>query len=1310
MNKKVKIYNPQYAKGGITQQDIQKYLMSQQQQQQPQITEDALVDIIYNELTLLGDKAGYVDQGYIDDIADKITQGYNLNSDYIVNLVNEVYSTLAPSDLQYQNATIAQGSPVPKLDMKEGQDDYQEDLTEENLEENVATYDDYYGDDTDMSEMKFGGMTRKKFMQNFIRKAQEGMEQEADQSVMGNNDIQDGRDALVKGFESSVKKSVVKAVAKNQFDKMKQESSYFSEGGFYDPNNLGDDEAYAHHLNLMAQAGKDIFNQPQMTMAKDGREQRRANRDQRRVGKDVQKALNNLPGLYPGGFNVYSMPGQIMPDMSQLGQGMPPFTIEGERNIFGGLKSYKASFEGGLPINFMAGMMSGRRGRGLNMLSSISGYPTSFYSQQSYSNPGQIIYENVNKESLKEVTQNTPGNTSTEVKEGQGSTVPGGSTVPQTVPGVGQTIVPPLVSPRVTVPRIVPPIVPPPVTEIDRRKFQDDLEPVERPGKNYKEWQTKDGGKGISYEGIYKTGMLGTERPARYQVIYKPDGSIDKAKSFVAVSQSDYGGTIYVPWDKQGTFMYEEGGMVMNSNANPFGELQKYVYGGYDPSVAELDGTNLVDPSDPYTRQFANGGTQDEYQQYIDWYNEDAPQEGMRKAAPQSYEQWMAENYPQNKSEQTIVPRYNPQNAALAAQYMSQALGLNRTSPIGTLGRSINPFSISRGMVQKGMPMIAGTNIPFAGAFGPDTRISEIYTEPRRFGKDPVHVKFMVPGQEGPMLGMDWQNQVQQQQQQKGAPEVTSERGMPRDVMEGYGKSKKRGLEDETQIAIRQGERDVRGDVRRAMRRDPDAFYEGEPQEGMTAPMSDADYMAKVKANKVATPNKASESSIKSDPNWDEPYKYPKGSDPAENNKIERARADKAWQMQGIKYDGVGTGADHHVFSDGTPAIYNSETGRYEVDTEREDTTPSVTPSSTTPVTTPITPAPIAKPATGKQTEEFCFGNTCFDVPEQQKDEYDLFYETPTLFAQYARNNNVDWYNPETGDIDLSKVDAETAKKIIKQGIGKNPVLKNKSFEGANIDAFTDAWLKYSQENQNVYGSNSLGDLMRDGSALPSHGLAEKYADFINATGQTAEGKPYSIWDATGPLKSRREGGFIPDYMAYGGMPMYPDGGFVYNNPVDYNTNPVMANQNFFDVNTNNNSIPDYLEWQSTPDQEVDVAYKQKNKINFEPRGLFPFLGKEARNTREALDNNMIDNFNTQNMMSSNSRVAPTEMLSQGRYDINTGREIESGFEGIVGAGLTQQSYSKFGGQLEYEEGGEYDLTEEEIQALIDAGVDITLL
>ena len=169
------------------------------------------------------------------------------------------------------------------------------------------------------------------------------------------------------------------------------------------------------------------------------------------------------------------------------------------------------------------------------------------------------------------------------------------------------------------------------------------------------------------------------------------------------------------------------------------------------------------------------------------------------------------------------------------------------------------------------------------------------------------------------------------------------------------------------------------------------------------------------------------------------------------------------------------------------------------------------------------TPAPIAKPETGKQTEEFCFGNSCFEVPDQQKTEYDLFYQTPSLFSSYGRKNNSPWFNAETGEVDLSQVDAETARKIIKEGIPNDIVLKDKSFDDANIDAYSDAWLKYSQGNQEAYGSKSWDDLHADRSALASQGLAEKYADFLNVTGQTAEGKPFSIWDATGPLQQTAE-------------------------------------------------------------------------------------------------------------------------------------------------------------------------------------------
>jgi hypothetical protein len=450
-------------------------------------------------------------------------------------------------------------------------------------------------------------------------------------------------------------------------------------------------------------------------------------------------------------------------------------------------------------------------------------------------------------------------------------------------------------------------------------------------------------------------------------------------------------------------------------------------------------------------------------------------------------EEWKKENYPDQvttKSRQTIVPGYNPQNAALAAQYMAQAMGYMPRTPFGSLIQATNPFSISRGMVQRGMPMIAGTNIPFTGAFGPDTRISEIYTEPRRFGKDPLHIKFAVPGQEGPMLGMNWQQQAAQQKQE--APKEISAKDLRRTELDKYTRSSVKGLEDESRTSVRAGEKATKGDIRRGMRQDPNAFYEGESQEGMITPMSDEEYMARVAAN-------------------------------------------------------------------------------------RKDV------------------LPIA---------------------------------------------------PRTSS-----------------GTGVSGVFEGLDVPGASL---------FQNPRYNTLYRQDMGS----GSGIYN----------------------------------------LPGEFAYGGTPMYPDGGFVYNNPVDNRTNPVMSDKDFFSVNTNNNSIPDYLEWQSTPDQEVDVTYQEKNKLNFQPKGLMPFIGSAARNTRDAIDNTMIDKFNTQNMMTSSGREMPTEMLAQGRYDINTGKEIESGFEGIIGGGLTQQTYSKFGGQLEYEEGGEYDLTEEEIQALIDAGVDITLL
>jgi hypothetical protein len=62
-------------------------------------------------------------------------------------------------------------------------------------------------------------------------------------------------------------------------------------------------------------------------------------------------------------------------------------------------------------------------------------------------------------------------------------------------------------------------------------------------------------------------------------------------------------------------------------------------------------------------------------------------------------------------------------------------------------------------------------------------------------------------------------------------------------------RSNVQGLEDESRVSVRAGERVGRRNERRLMRQDPNAMYEGPVQEGMTAPMSDEQYMANVNAN-----------------------------------------------------------------------------------------------------------------------------------------------------------------------------------------------------------------------------------------------------------------------------------------------------------------------------------------------------------------------------------------------------------------------------------------------------------------------------
>lgn len=113
---------------------------------------------------------------------------------------------------------------------------------------------------------------------------------------------------------------------------------------------------------------------------------------------------------------------------------------------------------------------------------------------------------------------------------------------------------------------------------------------------------------------------------------------------------------------------------------------------------------------------------------------------------------------------------------------------------------------------------------------------------------------FATPGASLPsMMGLDLKqpNQTQipfanQSQSSQGIPDPNN----PEVSNNKPYRSNVKGLEDESRVSVRAGEREGRRNERRAMRQDPSAFYEGTPQEGTIAPMSNEDYMAKVNANR----------------------------------------------------------------------------------------------------------------------------------------------------------------------------------------------------------------------------------------------------------------------------------------------------------------------------------------------------------------------------------------------------------------------------------------------------------------------------
>ena len=784
----------------------------------------------------------------------------------------------------------------------------------------------------DYSRLQNGGSykkAKKKYVtsvMNLLKKQMGGAADDVDPN-QGDPTGSNFRNGRLQAFTNTVKQNAQMQAMQNQIEQ--QYDQMMQDGGMIMEQQ--DVENPMHHLQLYSQAARGIFDEPMNETIK------------------AQEGLSIGANL-PKGFYKRTMKrfGNI-PNLRE---------VDVRKSGLFGPKQYTMYFDPS-PLQQINNPLSAEiYGYGASSTAARKQTRT-FDAVKTYTN---LAAETVNKESLKEVEQNTPGNQATEVKE-----------------EVTTTTKTPIK--QVNAKELVSPVANPVVQETVTRD----------------EWGRPSTSKWYGFNAKTKTWdpKYGFSR----NMFDPAPGVTNIARGIASYKESPYVTAFRQQTDNTLKSLFKQtGGTIEDPFSNPMAPLQRFVGGGYDPSINDLSENQIQymdskDVTDPYMQ---GGG---------------------------------------------FIKNFIPAN-------------LTRSSRNDVVQRVYNPLT---GETRQGGPgagnYISAIDVRKRGITGTPKKYTIYYGAQG----DPRYENLITL--DGAKGAEDKSSKVVQKSEREQALENA-----------GYGqRTDVTGLKAKSKAAIRKGERQ--------RDRELEKLYKEDPTNVAFDPMN-----LDAPADRTASNTSA--------------YNF---------NDITYPTTEEEFATWGVPKDPLETTTAYQF-----PEVDFNDDAAWGMPQDM------VVGPSDVPVNTNI-PTPIAKPATGKQTEEFCFGNSCFEIPEQQATEYALFNDTPRMLSKYAAANNLGFYNSETGDLDLSQVDRETLKKALEEGL-KGPGFKNKT-DINNLDAYVDSWLKYQQDNQNAFGTLSSEDLSNDASAMQDFGASEKYADFLNATGQTAEGRPFSVWDTTGPLQ-----------------------------------------------------------------------------------------------------------------------------------------------------------------------------------------------
>lgn len=410
---------------------------------------------------------------------------------------------------------------------------------------------EYANTTLDYSKLQKGGSykkSKKKYVNsvmNLLKKQMGGTNGSDVDPNQGDPTGSNFRDGKLKSFTNSLKQTAEMSAMQNQIEQ--QYDQMMQEGGMTMPEQ--DVENPMHHLQLYSQAARGIFGEPM-------NEQVKARKGLFIKDDDLPVQNENLLNV-PRGFYRRSMRrfGNI-PNLRE---------VDVRKSGLFGPKQYTMYFDP-MPLQQLSNPLAAQMyGYGSNATASRK-YTRTFDAVKTYTN---LAADAVNQESLKEVDKNTPGNEATTVKEDVAS----GPTAP-------------------VVAKPKPKVASAPVPVVQETVMRD-------------EWGRPSTSKWYGFNAKTKT-WDPKYGPHRYMFDPAP-GVTNIARGIASYKESPYVTAFRNQTDNtiNSLLFKQTGGIIQDPFSNPMEPLQRFVGGGYDPSIPDLTEndiqyTNSKDITDAY--------------------------------------------------------------------------------------------------------------------------------------------------------------------------------------------------------------------------------------------------------------------------------------------------------------------------------------------------------------------------------------------------------------------------------------------------------------------------------------------------------------------------------------------------------------------------------------------------------------------------------------------------------------------------------------------------------------------------------------